>query len=82
MFNPKTIPPVPGIYRTCLEGCTSGLNAAYGSTCKGAPAPSCMRLHATGCREICKGREESQPRPKMHRQCLEGCVAAFEVREV
>mmetsp|Transcript_10097 Transcript_10097/g.20082 ORF Transcript_10097/g.20082 Transcript_10097/m.20082 type:complete len:217 (-) Transcript_10097:140-790(-) len=73
-----TIPPVPGVYRTCLEGCTGGLNAAYSVMCKGGSASDCMGVHPSSCRETCRQREEAQPRPKMHRHCLEGCVKGFE----
>ncbi|GMH66792.1 hypothetical protein TrST_g7488 [Triparma strigata] len=72
-----SIPPVPGVYRTCLEGCTNGINMAYGITCKQGSADDCHHAQTLGCVEICKDREETQPAPKMHRHCLMACKDGF-----
>ncbi|GMH46818.1 hypothetical protein TrLO_g5458 [Triparma laevis f. longispina] len=71
------IPPVPGVYRTCLEGCTLGINMAYGITCKQGSVDDCQHAQSLGCVEICKPREETQPAPKIHRQCLMACKEGF-----
>jgi hypothetical protein len=65
------------MYDVACVACITGLNKANTLSCQGESLETCLEAQEKTCTDYCYAHQNSSPKPKVHRHCLQHCQQGF-----